>query len=65
LISLLSTDSKPRQTGAGARLSVKADLEPFSAKTLDWFCCIKLIKALTHQKDIRREAYAFKTQFKR
>lgn len=33
---------------AGARLSVKADIEPFSAKTLDWFGWIKLVKALTH-----------------
>jgi hypothetical protein len=43
--------TKPHQTGAGARPSVKADLKPFSGKTLDWFGWIDLIKAFMHDTD--------------
>jgi hypothetical protein len=38
---------KPIYT-AGSRSSVKADLEPFSGRSLDWFAWIDLFRALVH-----------------
>jgi hypothetical protein len=38
---------KPTCT-AGSRSSVKADLEPFSGRSLDWFAWINLFNALVH-----------------
>ncbi|XP_057378039.1 uncharacterized protein LOC130700052 [Daphnia carinata] len=34
--------------GRGAHASVKAELEPYSGKALEWFCWIDLFRALVH-----------------